>query len=233
MLKDLASQMPTIQRNYSKYHDYAIQSLENVFTKEQIEASTKFEAKYFASVYLENNNNHGFTIKLLPAEAQFAPIYGTSICDCDDDGNLDVMIVGNSMSTQIEMGHEDALNGLILRGDGKGNFTSIMANESGFYAPYDAKSLARLSGDGFEVMLVGNNLNNMNALRMRNNGRALKLAPNEYKIVVTLASGQKQVIENGYGMGYLSQNSRVVRISSSAKSAEIFNFKGKSRTVNF
>ena len=233
MLKDLASQMPTIQRNYTKYHDYAIQSLENVFTKEQLDASTKFEAKYFASVYLENNNNHGFTIKLLPAKAQFAPIYGTSICDCDNDGNLDVMMVGNSLSTQIEMGHEDALNGLILRGDGKGNFTAKTAKESGFYAPYDAKSLARLSGDGFEVMLVGNNLNNMNALRMRNNGKTLKLAPNEYKIVLTLSNGQKQVIENGYGMGYLSQNSRVVRISTDTKSAEVFNFKGQSRTVNF
>lgn len=232
-LKDLASHMPTIQRNYSKYHDYAVQSIENVFPKEALNASTKLEARYFASVYLENNNNKGFNIKNLPARAQFAPVYGMNVVDYNNDGNLDVVMVGNSLSTQIEMGHEDAFNGLVLQGDGKGGFAAQAALETGFYTPNDAKSLAFVSTSKANLMLVGNNMSKMQVMRWASSEKRIKLARDEYKIELTLADGKKQIIENPYGSGYLTQNSRVVTVTGNAKSAVVYNFKGQSRTVNF
>ncbi len=232
-LKDLASHMPTIQRNYSKYHEYAIQKPDEIFKKEDLQSSYRLEAKYFASVMLVNNNNKSFTIKQLPQRAQFAPVYGTSIFDYDNDGNLDVLVSGNSLSVQIEMGYEDALNGLILKGDGKGNFKPAIAAETGYYTPYDAKSVARLSGKGYELFLIGNNSFYMQALRIKTQSKTVELKKDEYKLLVTLENGKKQVIENPYGSGYLSQNSRTVRLSQNAKSVEVINFKGTSRTVNF
>ncbi len=232
-LKDLAAHMPTIQRNYAKYHEYAIQKPDEVFKKEDLQNSIKLEARYFASVMLVNNNNKSFTIKELPQRAQFGPVYGTNIMDYDNDGNLDIILSGNSLSVQIEMGYEDALNGLILKGDGKGGFTSQITTKTGYYTPYDAKSVARLSGNGYELLLVGNNSNYMQAIRLKTQAKTVKLNSDEYKLVITLESGKKQVVENTYGAGYLSQNSRTVRLSGKAKSVEIFNFKGKSRTINF
>lgn len=232
-LKDLASHMPTIQRNYSKYHEYAIQQPDQIFTKAQLQSSFKVEAKYFASVMLVNNNNKGFTIKELPARAQLGPIYGTSVIDYDDDGNLDVLLSGNSLSVQIEMGFEDALNGLVLKGDGNGGFTPLINTQTGYKTPYDAKSVARLSGKGYELFLVGNNLNFMQGIRLKTTTNSIELNKDEYKAIVTLANGKKQVIENSYGTGYLSQNSRTLRLSSQAKSVDIISFSGKRRTVNF
>lgn len=231
--KDLASQMPTIQRHYAKYHEFAIQTPDQVFTKAQLESSYKLEAKYFASVMLVNNNNKGFTIKQLPSRAQLAPVFGTSVIDYDNDGNLDVILSGNSLSVQIEMGHEDAFNGLVLKGDGKGGFTPVVNTETGYNTPYDAKSVARLSGKGYELFLVGNNLNFMQGFRLKTTTNTVKLNKDEYKAIVTLANGKKQVVENSYGTGYLSQNSRTLRLSAKAKSAEIISFSGKSRTVKF
>jgi hypothetical protein len=232
-LKDLASQMPTIQRNYSKYHQYAIQKPDEVFNKEDLLNSIRLEAKYFASVMLVNNNNTGFTIKELPQRAQFGPVYGTNVIDYDNDGNLDVILSGNSLSVQIEMGYEDALNGLVLKGDGKGNFTPQITSETGYYTPYDAKSLARLSGEGYELFLVGNNSSYMQSIRLQTQSKTVKLAKDEYKLIVTLDNGKKHVVENAYGAGYLTQNSRVVRLTAKAKSVEVFNFNGKSRKVSF
>lgn len=232
-LKDLASHMPTIQRNYAKYHEYAIQKPDQIFTKAQLQSSYKVEAKYFASVMLVNNNNKSFTIKELPTRAQLGPIYGTSVIDYNDDGNLDILVSGNSLSVQMEMGYEDALNGLVLQGDGKGGFTALISTQTGYETPYDAKSVSRLSGKGYELFLVGNNLNFMQGIRLKTNAKTIQLSKNEYKAIITLANGKKQVIENSYGTGYLSQNSRTLRVTSSAKSAEVISFNGTSRTVNF
>lgn len=232
-LKDLAAQMPTIQRNYSKYHEYAIQKPDQVFPIQELQSSYKLEARHFASVMLVNNNNKGFTMKELPSRAQLGAIYGTNVLDYDGDGNLDVIVSGNSLSVRIEMGHDDALNGLILKGDGKGNFKALSPAETGYYTPYDAKSVARLSGETFELFLVGNNSSLMQGIRVNSGAKTVKLNKNEYKLIATLANGKKQVIENGYGSGYLSQNSRTVRLSTGVKSVEIISFSGKSRTVNF
>lgn len=232
-LKNLASQMPTIQRNYANYHQYAVQKPDDIFGRDRLASSKKLEAKHFESVMLVNNNNKGFTIKKLPPRAQFAPIYGTVVLDYNNDGNLDVILSGNSLSPQIEMGHEDALNGLVLEGDGKGNFKAKTSAQTGYYTPYDVKSVARFSGNGFELLLVGNNYDRMQAIRLTTTAKTVKLNKNEYKLVFTLENGKKQVYENGYGAGYLSQHSRTVRVPATAKSVSIYSFDGKERKVDF
>lgn len=233
MLKDLASQMPAIQRNYRKYDEYAKQTVDQVFKKEDLDAAVKLEARYFTSCFIENIDNKTFKIKELPAQAQFAPIYGTTVMDYNGDGNLDVLAVGNSLSPQIELGHEDAMNGLVLEGDGKGNFTPRIGANTGFYAPYDAKSLVQLPGNGQTLLLVGNNSNSLQGFKVKTGGKSFTFGKNEYKLEITLADGKKQLIENGYGCGYLSQNSRKVTIPANAKSAKVYGFDGKAREVSF
>ena len=46
--------------------------------------------------------------------------------DFDGDGNLDVVINANDYGTEVQSGRYDALNGLLLKGDGKGNFTATI-----------------------------------------------------------------------------------------------------------
>jgi hypothetical protein len=58
-------------------------------------------------------------VKPLPLQAQLAPVFGLVCADLDEDGNLDVLLTGNSFSTEVMAGRYDAGYGLCLLGDGK------------------------------------------------------------------------------------------------------------------
>lgn len=66
------------------------------------------------------------------------------IDDFDGDKNLDVLLVGNDFGNEIYTGKFDAFNGLLLKGNGKGNFTVSLPSENGFYVSGDAKSVVKV-----------------------------------------------------------------------------------------
>ena len=73
--------------------------------------------------------------------------------DFDGDGNLDVLINGNDYGTEVSIGRYDALNGLLLKGDGKGNFKPLSILQSGIYIPGDGKALVKLQGHQENISL--------------------------------------------------------------------------------
>jgi hypothetical protein len=64
--------------------------------------------------------------------------------DFDGDGNLDLIMCGNDFGTEVFNGRLDALNGLMLKGKGNGEFTALSIQESGIYIPGNAHSLIEL-----------------------------------------------------------------------------------------
>ena len=98
------------------------------------------------SVYIENLGNGKFAMHDLPSRAQFAPLYGMQADDFNGDGNLDLVVCGNDFGTEVSKGRYDALNGLLLLGDGKGNFNPQSPAQSGICIPGDAKGLVRFMG---------------------------------------------------------------------------------------
>ena len=112
------------------------------------------QANTFASVYLENQGKQGFALHELPMEAQWSSINDMLIEDFDQDGNLDLLVAGNLYAAEVETPRNDAGIGLVLLGDGKGAFDPLSKAESGFFAPYDVKSLARINKT---TVLVGSN----------------------------------------------------------------------------
>ena len=76
-----------------------------------------------SSVFI-NNKNGTFTAKALPIAAQLSPMYGIAAEDFDKDGNIDILMGGNFYQSKPEAGIYDASYGILLKGDGKGNFTA-------------------------------------------------------------------------------------------------------------
>ena len=70
-------------------------------------------------------------MKSLPTEAQLSPMYGIAADDFDKDGNIDILMGGNFYESKPEVGIYDASYGILLKGDGKGNFTAVPAQQSG------------------------------------------------------------------------------------------------------
>ena len=140
-----------------KYSDYALKNMEQLFGSQELEKSLHLKAYTFASVYLENLGNDSFKINKLPVEAQFAPVNDFLIHDFDQDGNQDVLVVGNDYSTEVLTGWYDAFNGLYLKGNGNGGFDSFSADESGFFVDGVGRNMCILDKNSNPFIVVAQN----------------------------------------------------------------------------
>ena len=111
-------------------------------------------ANYFSSSFCRNEGNGKFSLIPLPVEAQVSVIKGMVADDFDGDGNPDIAITGNDWGTEVMTGRYNALNGLILKGDGKGNFSALSITESGIYIPGNGRGLIPLKSNSGKLLLA-------------------------------------------------------------------------------
>ena len=148
--------MPGIKDKFKDYESFSQATLEDVYSEKTLENSLHYQVKSFASVYFENKDGK-FIPHELPLMAQLSAINKILVEDYNNDGNLDALIAGNLYASEVETPRNDAANGLLLLGDGTGNFTPVLARESGFYAPGDVKDMAKITIDGQEHILLAKN----------------------------------------------------------------------------
>ncbi|HEA21700.1 MAG TPA: hypothetical protein ENH87_12365 [Pricia antarctica] len=156
-----SEQIPGLKDKIQKYDLFASMELEEVYGKKGLENSLHLTTDSFASSFIENMGNGSFKIRELPNLAQLSNINDLLVNDFNNDSFLDVLVVGNLYASEIETPRSDAGTGLLLLGDGKGNFEPITAMKSGFYASGDAKQIRVLSKGEAKVILVANNNNTL------------------------------------------------------------------------
>jgi hypothetical protein len=100
------------------------------------------------SCLLINNGAAGFTLKPLPWQAQVAPVYGIAVADLDKDKQVDLVLGGNLYAVKPQAGRYDALHGLVLKGDGKGNFIPLPSRQSGLSIEGEVRHIAQLRSKG-------------------------------------------------------------------------------------
>jgi hypothetical protein len=156
---DLQTQMPFIEKKYPTYESYAKQTINDIFSPEELKDALVLKASVFASCYMKNKGNNQFELITLPREAQFAPIYGILSGDFNHDGNLDMILAGNFFGTRIKFGEYDANKGLLLAGNGEGEFTVLNDIESGFHINGEVRDIAYVrlsSGKNILVFALNN-----------------------------------------------------------------------------
>ena len=153
--------------------------------------------------------------------------------DYNGDGNFDILLVGNSYSSNVEDGQYDAFIGLFLEGDGEGGFTPLLGRESGFFVDGDAKGLADLTmKDGSSLILVAQNSGELKVFETnRSTDKIIRLKNDEMSAEIKYDSGEIEKREFYYGSGYLSHSSRVCRIPENAGSINITSYTGESRNI--
>jgi len=82
-----------------------------------------------------------FEARPLPIEAQFSTIHAIAAVDVDGDGDKDLVVGGNDTYNRVRIGECDALTGLVLLNDGKGNFTPLSKSRSGLDIKGDTRGL--------------------------------------------------------------------------------------------
>lgn len=141
----LIDQLVGMRKRFTNYDSYALTSFDEIFTTEELSGADILESVMMTSSYVENRGAGNFQIHPLPIPAQTAPINTMSVADINQDGNLDVLAVGNSYAPETQHGWFDASIGWVLLGNGRGGFRSAHLSESGFYVDTDAKAIAPLN----------------------------------------------------------------------------------------
>ena len=153
-----SEQMPFIKEKFEDYEAFAVASIDDILD-DKMEGAALKEVQMFESVWIENQGAGRLKIHKLPNKAQIAPIYTIIPTDFDNDGDIDLFVAGNYYNREVETTRSDAGTGLILRNDGKGNFTPLSTIESGIYASLDARDavLVEAGPDKRKVIIVANN----------------------------------------------------------------------------
>lgn len=151
-----SEQIPAIKKKFKDYDAFAVATLEDVYTKKDLERSLHYQVRSFASIYLENREGE-FVIHKLPNAAQLSSINQIIPRDVDQDGNLDLITAGNLYGSEVETPRNDASIGLYLKGDGKGGFSPVPARESGLYVRGDTKDLAVIRIKNADYLIAAKN----------------------------------------------------------------------------
>lgn len=164
---DLLTWLFPLKKKFNDYTSYAQAGWQDFYPKSVLQKAQVLTAQTFASVWIENKNGT-FEMHPLPMEAQFAPVQSIVIQDFNKDGKADILLAGNSFATETHTGRYDAMSGLLLIGDGKGQFQPQTLAQSGFYLPGDARSLACLQqANGQSLVLATRNNDTMQAFQWK------------------------------------------------------------------
>jgi len=119
---DLTAQLKYLTKKYPDYESFKDATIQDIFTKEQLESSLVLEANTLNSLLLINNGDFSFEVKPLPYEAEFSPIYAIVTSDFDNDGDQDIILGGNLNGVKPEFGRYDASFGNYFENLGNANF---------------------------------------------------------------------------------------------------------------
>jgi hypothetical protein len=151
---ELLDQMVSMRSRFTDYASYSKATVNELFSDKELESAQVLEINTMESFYLENQGGK-FIPKMLPKLAQSFPIRAILPTDLNGDGILDLILGGNENFTRIRIGMIDAGLGLVLLGDGKGNFKPLSPSESGLAIKGDIKAILELNTEGVKQILFG------------------------------------------------------------------------------
>lgn len=163
----IIKQLPHLRKKYPRYRPYNGATIDQVFSQKELGESLQLEAKTFASSIFINNGDGSFSQNELPSDAQIFPVRELIVEDVNKDGQQDILLIGNDYGMQVESGRIDAGTGLVLLGEGSGNFKSIKSVESGFWAEGDTRDLAPITVNGKRHYLIGVNAAALKILKLQ------------------------------------------------------------------
>jgi hypothetical protein len=160
---ELVSQINGMAKKFKYYKDYADATLQNVFTAQQLKDAVHLKANNLATTYFQRGSDGKFHKKDMPLQAQFAPVFTITAIDYNKDGNKDLLLCGNINHARLRFGNYDGNHGVLLKGDGKGNFAYISQQQSGFYLRGDVRSVVEMNN----LLLFGINQGELKAYKLR------------------------------------------------------------------
>jgi hypothetical protein len=156
-LEAVAEAMPFLRGRFATHQAFANAGVEEILRDrmakvQHLEANCLEEAVFL-------NRGDKFEMRIMPAEAQFAPAFAVVVADYDGDGYEDVFLSQNFFAEGPETSRCDAGRGLWLRGDGHGGLRAVPGPEIGVlvYGEQRGAAVADFDRDGRVDLVVTQN----------------------------------------------------------------------------
>ncbi|MFA6085687.1 VCBS repeat-containing protein [Mucilaginibacter sp.] len=143
---ELLDQISMMRSRFPDYNSYADASVNQVFTPDEMKNAGHLTANYLTTACFVSTGKPRLLMVPLPSEVQYAPVFTINLLDYDGDGNNDLLMCGNIDHTRVRFGKYDANYGVLLKGDGKGRFSYIPQQRSGFKLTGDIRSVMEING---------------------------------------------------------------------------------------
>jgi hypothetical protein len=149
-----ALQVPGIKSKFPLHKGYSSVAMYQLFNENDRYGMLELTCEETRTVWLENKGNGQFAMHPLPVEAQVAPVNAVVCTDADGDGNTDILLAGNEYQAEVTAGRYDASYGLLLKGNGKGQFEPVSPAATGLIIDGDVKDLKLVTTGKKERILV-------------------------------------------------------------------------------
>ena len=142
---ELLDQISSMRGKFTDYKSYADASMDEIFSDEERKDMKSLKANHLETSYFEQGADKKFHLKTLPLQAQFSPVFTVTPIDYDNNGSMDLLLCGNINRARLRFGKADANYGVLLRNDGKGNFSYVDQRRSGFQLRGDVRSVLNIN----------------------------------------------------------------------------------------
>lgn len=238
--------MPFVGAKLKSFHNFAKSTLGDIYPDDKLSGALRLEANTLATGILVNDGSAKFTFRPLPRLAQISPSFGSVVIDANGDGIHDLFLAQNFDGPQLETRPMRSGLGILLEGDGMGNFSPVWPRRSGLLVPEDAKSVvaADLNMDGRPDLVIG--VNDGPVLAFESRGETAPIAVHlsgpkgnptgvGARVTMHFGDGLSRLAEVTAGNGYLSQAPAVLYFvppkGSSAKRVSVRWPDGKTSTA--
>ena len=155
---ELVKQIPFLNKKYLSYKDFANASFTDLLPKEKIYKAYKKQIFELGSCYFENLGNTTFKKHQVPFMAQISSVNDIAIDDYNNDGFMDVFLVGNNYNINTQLGKLDASHGIILLNNKIGFFDESLDQD--FNISGEARNIQKLliNNEMFYVISINNDV---------------------------------------------------------------------------
>ncbi|MFH5832476.1 FG-GAP-like repeat-containing protein [Halalkalibaculum sp. DA384] len=236
--------LPVVLRNVASHEQYAHSSVDEIFGQD----FSKIPSKQINTLrnMLFINTGSGFRPVPLPEYAQFSTAFHPAVADFNNDGNEDLFLSQNLFPFPSYIPRQDAGRGLLLLGNGAGDFEIVKGHDSGImvYGEQRSASVSDVNRDGRVDLAVTQNegatrlffnQTERKGIRVRLKGPPSNADAVGAAVRLVYKDGSKGPLREWQaGSGYRSQRSytQVLGASSEPASLEVFWHDGSSQTVD-
>ncbi|WP_291961295.1 VCBS repeat-containing protein [Maribacter sp.] len=128
---ELLGQLSGKRQIFNSYEKYAEATINDILDETELQKAKKLAITHQKTTVLMSNKSDRYKNISLPIQAQYSPISSIVSSDFNNDGIMDLLLLGNNDFYKLRIGKFDANYGTVLLGKADGNFKYLPQTQSG------------------------------------------------------------------------------------------------------